>query len=472
MRFHLGSVALGSLLLPFVQMLQLCLHTADSLATLAAARRGAGRLQLVIIAIFQCLTRSVLCFINTLVTMFTEFGFIVMAIHGERFTTSSRKAVRIVFSNKGQLAAVAFATAPFAIAKASIVAACAFFAFLWMDNAAPFQPGAASALNSLVFPLLLTGIIAYAVTTLLLNMYAIAVDTMFVCFALDVERHAERGAGSTAYYMSNRMLELADASAYKARQAAWDALPKDRSALRAFDEHRGASLVPWSALGAACGCQAGSALDLVTGRAAATSSGVLTEEHSPTPFVLGSSAGVTVVQPTTYGRAPAAPAPAGDDAAAAAAPPPAAGCCYQSVVDVTAAVKHAMSAGYGTFRVESDELGGDPSPGFAKVLRVSYLAEDGVTTRVVEYGEYERFDMGVARRAAGRLLAAQVCARVCVCVFVHVCVCVCVCVCTCVRVCGAAHPHICGRACAFLCAWLACCCSRALRALVCVRGGV
>lgn len=81
-------------------------------------------------------------------------------------------AMGLILGNIAQMATMGFITTfLFIIAKIFIIAACSFVAFLWLDNAAMFQAGGTQALNSIVFPLILTGIFAYTVASLFIGVY-------------------------------------------------------------------------------------------------------------------------------------------------------------------------------------------------------------------------------------------------------------------------------------------------------------
>ena len=62
------------------------------------------------------------------------------------------------------------------------------------------------ALHYLLTPVLLTTLASYAVASTFFSVYAMAVDTLFLCFLEDLERND--GSKERPYFMSRRLHEI------------------------------------------------------------------------------------------------------------------------------------------------------------------------------------------------------------------------------------------------------------------------
>ena len=62
------------------------------------------------------------------------------------------------------------------------------------------------ALHYLLTPVLLTTLASYAVATTFFSVYAMAVDTLFLCFLEDLERND--GSKERPYFMSRRLHQI------------------------------------------------------------------------------------------------------------------------------------------------------------------------------------------------------------------------------------------------------------------------
>ena len=64
------------------------------------------------------------------------------------------------------------------------------------------------ALHYLLTPVLLTTLASYAVATTFFSVYAMAVDTLFLCFLVDLEQND--GSAEKPYFMSSNLMKILD----------------------------------------------------------------------------------------------------------------------------------------------------------------------------------------------------------------------------------------------------------------------
>ncbi|XP_035221732.1 choline transporter-like protein 2 isoform X2 [Stegodyphus dumicola] len=196
-RYHLGSVAFGSLLIATVRMIRVMLEYIDQ-----KLKKYDNKLTRAIMCCMKCcfwLLEKVLRFIS-------KNAYIMIAIYGKNFCTSARKAfmllmrniVRVVVLDKitdfllfmGKLAVVSFA------------AVGSFYVFVSEHKIYKSGP---SLHYDLIPPIFIT-FGAYIIASGFFSVYGMAVDTLFLCFLEDCERND--GTPEKPYYMSKELMKI------------------------------------------------------------------------------------------------------------------------------------------------------------------------------------------------------------------------------------------------------------------------
>uniref|UniRef100_A0A8D0A549 Choline transporter-like protein n=1 Tax=Sander lucioperca TaxID=283035 RepID=A0A8D0A549_SANLU len=176
-RYHTGSLAFGSLILSVVQMIRIVLEYLDH--KLKGSQNACTRFMLCCLkCCFWCL-EHVIRFIN-------RNAYIMIAIYGKNFCTSSNDAFFLLMRNK--LNCHAFLCFP------------GVLAFFFFTHKIPVIQQETPSLNYCWVPLLTVIFGSYMIAHGFLNVYAMCVDTLFLCFCEDLERND--GSSSRPYYMS------------------------------------------------------------------------------------------------------------------------------------------------------------------------------------------------------------------------------------------------------------------------------
>ena len=185
--YHLGSIALGSLILAIIQFIRLLLEYLD---------RRTKRLQDT-----NCLLRWCLCcvkccmwYLEKVVQYINKNAYIVMGVKGTSYCTSAGRAVSLILTNILRLAAVnVIGDFLIFIGKLCVVGGCGVVAFFVADMELYTNPEKHpdTFLSSPVVPIIATVIVAYVCACVFFQVYEMAVDTVLLCFCDDCEMHGD-----------------------------------------------------------------------------------------------------------------------------------------------------------------------------------------------------------------------------------------------------------------------------------------
>uniref|UniRef100_A0A8D0A2C9 Choline transporter-like protein n=1 Tax=Sander lucioperca TaxID=283035 RepID=A0A8D0A2C9_SANLU len=191
-RYHTGSLAFGSLILSVVQMIRIVLEYLDH--KLKGSQNACTRFMLCCLkCCFWCL-EHVIRFIN-------RNAYIMIAIYGKNFCTSSNDAFFLLMRNVIRVAVLDKVTDFLLfLGKLLISGSVGVLAFFFFTHKIPVIQQETPSLNYCWVPLLTVIFGSYMIAHGFLNVYAMCVDTLFLCFCEDLERND--GSSSRPYYMS------------------------------------------------------------------------------------------------------------------------------------------------------------------------------------------------------------------------------------------------------------------------------
>ena len=187
LRYHLGSIALGSFFIAFVQFLKGALqYIVNRLKSTVGKSAN---------YVFCCL-KCCLWAIEKVVNFTNRNAYILVAVKGTSYCTSVVTAWKLLVRNALQVAAVGIvADLLIWVGKLSIAVACGVCA-LAMSNMSPYtDPSSDSYLSSQVMPVVLSVIVGYIIATIFYQAYEIAIDTMLLSYCED----CERGQGKASF---------------------------------------------------------------------------------------------------------------------------------------------------------------------------------------------------------------------------------------------------------------------------------
>lgn len=201
LRYHLGSIAFGSLIIAIIQFIRAILAYLDKKS------KKAQQSNMLVKFVFKCLACCLWCF-EKCVKYISKNAYIMIAMQGTSFLGGAIAAIKLMLSEASTFIVVNVISGfVFMLGKIMIAGSCGFVAFLWLDNASNFQAGGADELESFWVPVLLTLILAYFVGAACMDLYDLAIDTILLCFLIDVGRSNAGESISTAVYASPTLLK-------------------------------------------------------------------------------------------------------------------------------------------------------------------------------------------------------------------------------------------------------------------------
>ncbi|XP_063284008.1 choline transporter-like protein 5 isoform X4 [Pelobates fuscus] len=197
-RYHTGSLALGSLILALVQFIRIVLEYLDH--KLKAAQNSFAKFLLCCLkCCFWCLEKFIK-FIN-------RNAYIMIAIYGKNFCTSARDAFFLLMRNIVRVAVLDKVTDFLLfLGKLLVAGSVGVLAFFFFSRRIPGISSEAPNLNYYWVPLLTVIVGSYLIAHGFFSVYAMCVDTLFLCFLEDLERHD--GSAEKPFYMNKSLMKI------------------------------------------------------------------------------------------------------------------------------------------------------------------------------------------------------------------------------------------------------------------------
>uniref|UniRef100_A0A672KM95 Choline transporter-like protein n=1 Tax=Sinocyclocheilus grahami TaxID=75366 RepID=A0A672KM95_SINGR len=190
LRYHTGSLAFGALILSIVQFIRIILEYLDH--KLKGAHNAFTRFLLCCLkCCFWCLEHFI---------KFMNRNAYIMVIYGKNFCASARDAFFLLMRNVMRVAVLDKVTDFLLfLGKLLISGSVGVLAFFFFTRQIPVIQEEVPSLNYYWVPLLTVIFGSYMIAQGFFNVYAMCVDTLFLCFCEDLERND--GSPSKPYYM-------------------------------------------------------------------------------------------------------------------------------------------------------------------------------------------------------------------------------------------------------------------------------
>ncbi|XP_006004880.1 choline transporter-like protein 5 isoform X2 [Latimeria chalumnae] len=197
-RYHTGSLAFGSLILAIVQIIRIILEYLDHKLK-GAENKCAKFLLCCLKCCFWCLERF-LKFLN-------RNAYIMIAIYGKNFCTSAREAFFLLMRNVVRVAVLDKVTDFLLfLGKLLIAGGVGVLAFFFFTHTIPIIEQESLTLNYYWVPLLTVIFGSYLIAHGFFSVYAMCVDTLFLCFLEDLERND--GSSGRPYFMNKSLVKI------------------------------------------------------------------------------------------------------------------------------------------------------------------------------------------------------------------------------------------------------------------------
>ncbi|XP_059178604.1 choline transporter-like protein 2 [Physella acuta] len=197
-RYHLGSLAFGSLLIAIVQIIRACLEYVDS--KLKSSENPVAKFFL------KCLKCCFWC-LEKFLKFLCKNAYIMMAVYGKNFCSSAKRAFELILRNVVR-AFVLDKVTDFLliICKLLVVGSVGVIAYFFFDGRIDFLKAYQPQLNFYIVPIILVIIGSYIIADIFFSVYEMAVDTLFLCFLEDIERND--GSPEKPYFMSKDLMKI------------------------------------------------------------------------------------------------------------------------------------------------------------------------------------------------------------------------------------------------------------------------
>ncbi|EGC31065.1 hypothetical protein DICPUDRAFT_57949 [Dictyostelium purpureum] len=186
-RYHLGSVAFGSLILAIVQFIRWVLRFLE--------KKFKGKEAYFARFIVRCLNCIFGCF-ERFIKFLDKNAYIMISIYGYSFCEGAKRGFQLILTNILRVAAVNMVSSFLMfLGRIFITAATVGISLYLLER---FEN-----LTFYVIPAILIGFIAFAISTGFMSVYDMTIDTILLCFCEDCERND--GSAERPYFMSKRL---------------------------------------------------------------------------------------------------------------------------------------------------------------------------------------------------------------------------------------------------------------------------
>eukprot|EP00042_Codosiga_hollandica_P057139 m.840181 g.840181 ORF g.840181 m.840181 type:complete len:641 (+) comp59508_c0_seq9:56-1978(+) len=197
-RYHLGSVALGSFLIALVKFIRFVL-----LYIQAKLKHKTGR---VVQVLLKCLSVCFWC-LEKILKFIAKNAYIEIAIYGYSFCHAARVAFQTLFANVLRVATLnSLGTFVIFLAKLTVVSLVGVFMMYYLEKHEP----------SVQFPALIVVVVcvfSYFIASTIMTVYRMAVDTLLLCFCEDSANN------KSAPYASERLQNFMSEEERRNREA-------------------------------------------------------------------------------------------------------------------------------------------------------------------------------------------------------------------------------------------------------------
>ncbi|KPI95519.1 CTL-like protein 2 [Papilio xuthus] len=198
LRYHLGTVALGSLIIAIVRVIRVILEYIDHK----------------IKKFDNAFTRCILCFckcffwcLENFLKFINKNAYIMCAVHGKNFCSSARDAFSLLMRNIVRVVVLDKVTDfIFFLSKLLISIGVGFAVYYLLQVNYLYEVTRGERLHHNYIPAVILSVATYLICTIFFNVYSMAVDTLFLCFLEDCERND--GSAEKPYAMSKNLMKI------------------------------------------------------------------------------------------------------------------------------------------------------------------------------------------------------------------------------------------------------------------------
>jgi len=198
-RYHLGTLAFGSLILAICRIIRVILEYIN---------HKLSKYDNACVKALMCCLRCFFWCLEKFIKFINKNAYIMCAIYGKNFCRSAHHAFSLLMRNIIRVFVLDKVTGFLLfMGKLMITAGMCALAFYVFAREVPGEVYVeVPVLNYTVVPILIIGFGTYFIAGVFFGVYAMAVDTLFLCFLEDSERND--GSRQKPYYMSRELMKI------------------------------------------------------------------------------------------------------------------------------------------------------------------------------------------------------------------------------------------------------------------------
>jgi solute carrier family 44 (choline transporter-like protein), member 2/4/5 len=186
-RYHLGSIAFGSLIIAIMQMIKILFEY--------IRRKYADAIgDSMITKVLVCCVRCCIWYLDAAVKHITKNAYIQIAITGNNFCQSAWLSFFLMVRNAGRFTVVdGIGYVLMFVGKATVLITSGWIAYLILMNEKHLKEN----LQSPIFPVVIVVFIAYLISSIFISVFSFSATTILHCFIVDSELSTKEGRDSS-----------------------------------------------------------------------------------------------------------------------------------------------------------------------------------------------------------------------------------------------------------------------------------
>ncbi|XP_058795857.1 choline transporter-like 2 isoform X2 [Phymastichus coffea] len=191
-RYHLGTLALGALILTICRIIRLILEWLNDKVKSANNEFANG---------IMCCCRCLFYLLEQFLKFINNNAYVMCAVHGKGFCRSARDAFNLLMRNVIRVVVINKITSWLLLLGKLFITGVTVTTTTWYYNKYQTEK-----IYFWTVPVIMTTITSFLIATVFFKVQAAAIDTLFLCFLEDCERND--GSKERPYYMSKRLRKL------------------------------------------------------------------------------------------------------------------------------------------------------------------------------------------------------------------------------------------------------------------------
>ncbi|XP_034277341.1 choline transporter-like protein 4 [Pantherophis guttatus] len=200
LRYHMGSLAFGSLILTIVQLIRMVLEYLDHKLKDSENR---------VAKFFLCCLKCCFWCLEKFLKFLNRNAYIMIAIYGKNFCASAKNAFNLLMRNVVRVVVLDKVTDLLLFfGKLLVVGGIGILSFFFFTGRIPTEDPRfkSPVLNYYWLPIMTVVVSAYLIAQGFFSVYNMCVDTLFLCFLEDLERND--GSEEKPYFMSKSLMKI------------------------------------------------------------------------------------------------------------------------------------------------------------------------------------------------------------------------------------------------------------------------